>query len=402
MSHKKILNYLYSLEAKKFRRNLKNMKLLLKKIGSPEKKLKFIHVTGTNGKGSVCAMLFSVLREAGFKVGMYTSPHLKRFNERIQIGSKLITNNEIVEYYLKLKPFLTNQTFFEITTAMAFLYFYEKKADYVVLEVGLGGRLDTTNVVKPLASVITNVDIEHTEYLGNTIEEIAHEKAGIIKKNTPAATGAEGKALKVIKSIAKQRHAPLSINEKYKKNKDGAFDIGNYKNLKLNFLKGGFQLQNTSIAIAAINILNKYCSLNISENNVKNGLKKAKWPGRFQFLKKNVLIDCAHNPNGFKALTEEVKKLNYNKLILVIGISNDKDIKKMIEIINPLADRFIITKAQHPKAAEPELISKYLKKEFKIINNPKKALDFAKKTANMEDLILVAGSIFVVGEILGK
>src|SRR3989338_6774997 len=196
MSHKKILNYLYSLEAKKFRRNLKNMKLLLKKIGSPEKKLKFIHVTGTNGKGSVCAMLFSVLRESGFKVGMYTSPHLKRFNERIQIGSKLITNNEIVEYYLKLKPFLTNQTFFEITTAMAFLYFYEKKADYVVLEVGLGGRLDTTNVVKSLASVITNVDIEHTEYLGNTIEEIAHEKAGIIKKNTTAATGAEGKALK--------------------------------------------------------------------------------------------------------------------------------------------------------------------------------------------------------------
>ncbi len=364
------------------------MKILLKKIHNPEKKLKIIHVAGTNGKGSVCAMLFSILGENGKKVGLYTSPHLKKFNERIRINDKLITDKEIIKYYLKLKPYITNQTFFEITTAMAFLYFYEKNTDYVVLEVGLGGRLDTTNVVKPLVSVITNIGIEHTDYLGDKIEKIAYEKAGIIKKNTTIVTGAKGKALGVIKTIAKKRNSPLIQNKKYKISKN---DIS---------LKGSFQLENASTVVTTINALNKYYNLKINKNNVKNGLKKAKWPGRFQFIKKNILVDCAHNPDGIGFLIKESKKIKYKKLIVVIGLNNDKDIKKIINMLNPIANYFILTKAKYHRAADPKFISKYVKKEFKMIKDSKKALDFAKKTAKKKDLILITGSIFLVGEII--
>lgn len=387
MNNNKLLKYLYSLESKKFKQNLINMRILLKKIHNPEKKLKIIHVTGTNGKGSVCAMLSSILQDSKYKVGLYTSPHLKKFNERIRINNNLIADKEIIKYYLKLKPYITNQTFFEITTTMALLYFYEKKVDYVILEVGLGGRLDTTNVIKPLVSVITNIGIEHTDYLGNKIEKIAYEKAGIIKKNIPTVTGAKDKALVTIKKIADNRKAPLILNKKH-------------KNLKLDFLKGNFQLENASIAITTIETLNKFYNLKINKNNIKNGLKKAKWPGRFQFIGKNILVDCAHNPDGIKSLIKEIKKLSYNKLILVVGISIDKDIKKIIEMLNPIADYFILTKAKYHRAADPNFISKYVKKEFKIIKDNKKALNFAKKTAKKQDLILVTGSIFLVGEIL--
>ena len=181
MDYRQILGHLYSLESSKIKLGLKNIKALLKKLGNPEKELKCIHVAGTNGKGSVCAMLFYVLREAGYNVGLYTSPHLKKFNERIRFNDNFISDREIVDYYLGMKGKITNQSFFEITTAMAFLYFKEKKVDFVVLEVGLGGRLDATNVVKPLISIITNIDYEHTNLLGNTLEKIAYEKAGIIK-----------------------------------------------------------------------------------------------------------------------------------------------------------------------------------------------------------------------------
>jgi len=223
MEHKKILKYLYSLDSSKVKLGLKNIKALLKKLGNPEKRLKIIHVAGTNGKGSVCMMISSILQEAGYKVGVYTSPHLKKFNERIRINDRLITDKEILGYYLKIKPKITSQSFFEITTAMAFLYFYEKNVDFAVLEVGLGGRLDATNVANPLASVITNIGLEHTDILGNTIEKIAYEKACIIKRNVPIVTGAEGKALDTIKKTAKKRNAPFVIQQRHTKIKSILF-----------------------------------------------------------------------------------------------------------------------------------------------------------------------------------
>ena len=216
MNYDNVIKYLYSLERKKGSKlGLKNIKELLRKINNPEKDLKCIHVAGTNGKGSVCAMISSVLQEAGYKVGMYTSPHLSDFRERFLINNKKISKKNIIKYFLEVKKFVDEQTFFEVITAMAFLYFKAEKVDFLVLEVGLGGRLDATNVVRPLISVITNVDIEHTDFLGKKIERIAYEKAGIIKENIPVVTGARGKSLSTIKRICKEKNSELFISKKY-------------------------------------------------------------------------------------------------------------------------------------------------------------------------------------------
>ena len=203
---------------------------------------------------------------------------------------------------------------------MAVLYIREKKVDFAVLETGLGGRLDSTNVITPLISIITNIGIEHTEYLGNTIEKIAYEKAGIIKKNVPVVTATKGKALAAIKKIANKNNSELIVA-----NKKINYKLG---------LKGEFQKKNASIAIKTIDILKNNYNLKINQNNIINGLKNAKWPGRFQFISKNILVDCAHNPNGFKTLVKELQNINYYKLILILGFSDDKDIKSMTKIKN--------------------------------------------------------------------
>lgn len=393
MNYNKVLEELYGMPEWKFKLGLKNMKLLLKKLGNPEKKLKYIHVAGTNGKGSVCAMISSILQEAGYNVGMYTSPHLKKFNERIRINDKLITDKEIVEYYLKVKKHATNQSFFEITTSMMFLYFYDKKVDFVVLETGMGGRLDSTNVIRPLISIITNVAHEHKKFLGNSLRKIAYEKAGIIKNNVPVVTGAKGVALKTIKKIAIKKNsrimAPLknektSINEK-----------NNDENIKSG-LEGNFQLINAAIAIKALEILNENKRIKINKKDIKNGLKNVKWPGRFE-LRKNVLIDVAHNPAGFRGLFHELKNLRYNKLIAVLGFSKDKDVKAISKIIK--ADKIILTEANNERAAKIKDIKKYFKNSI-IIKNSKKALEYAKKNAGKRDLVVVAGSIYLVGEVI--
>ena len=387
MNYNQILKELYNLENVKFKQSLVNMKVLLKKLHNPEKNLRCIHVAGTNGKGSVCAMISSILSNAGYKVGMYTSPHLKKFNERIRINNKLSSDKEIAQYYLRVKKHVTNQTFFEITTAMAFLYFKEKNVDFAVLEIGLGGRLDSTNVITPLVSIITNIGMEHTEYLGNTIEKIAYEKAGIIKKNVPVVTATEGKALATIKKISNQRNSKLIA-------------VNNKKiNYKLRF-KGEFQKQNASIAAKAIEILKNNDKIKITKYNIIDGLKNTKWPGRFQFIAKNILIDSAHNPSGFKTLVKELKNIDYNKLILIIGFSNDKDIKAISKIIKPKAYKTIITKSDNEKAEKPKIIQKYFNTNSIIINNPKKALKYAKSIATNKDLILITGSIFLVGELI--
>ena len=398
MQTKKILKHLYSLESPDIKLGLKNFQALLDSIGNPEKSLKCIHVAGTNGKGSVCAMLQSVLMEAGYRVGMYTSPHLKKFNQRIRINEKLITDKEIVESFLRIKPFMSTQSFFEITTAMAFLYFREKNADFVVLEVGLGGRLDATNVAVPLVSVITNIGLEHTEILGNSIEKIAFEKSGIIKTKVPVVTAARGNSLKVIKKIAKKRKSPLILAKKYPK-------IG------FKHLNGTFQQQNKDVALAAIDALKNFCKIKINESQIKNGLEKTRWPARLQFISRNVMVDAAHNPDGFRALKKELfiikKNRKFQDLIFVTGIQSDKDHRSMLQIINPIISGIIFTKSGNEKASEPKelmddlnKISKNKKMDKRIINNPKKALAYAKKIAGKNDLIVVAGSIYMVGEII--
>ena len=403
MSHEKILRRLYSLESPKITLGLENVNALLDKIGNPEKSLRCVHVAGTNGKGSVCAMIFYALKEAGYKVGLYTSPHLKKFNERIRINDDLITDKEIAEYFLKVKPYISGQSFFEITTAMALLYFKENDVDFAVLEVGLGGRLDATNVVTPLISVITNIGLEHTDLLGNTIEKIAFEKAGIIKENVPVVTGADGKALNTIKKIAKERNAQL-------------YSVKKFNSIKFFYLNGQFQQQNKNTALTAIDILKKFYSLRIKFFQIINGIKKTQWPARLEFISKNVLVDAAHNPHGFNILAKELKIIKKEKkiknLIFVVGIQNDKDIANMLKIISPLASIIIFTKSRNPKAAEPQYLldtfnkinykKNSLQKNFfpKIIPDPKAALGYAKKIAGEYDLIVVAGSIYLAGEII--
>ena len=398
MYYNNILNYLYSLDSPKIKLGLQNLKGLLGKIGNPEKLLKCIHVAGTNGKGSVCAMLFYVLKEAGYKVGLYTSPHFKRFNERIRINNDFITDNEIVELFLKVKPHVTNQSFFEITTAMAFLYFKEKNPDFLVLETGLGGRLDATNTVTPLVSVITNISLEHTNILGNTIEKIAFEKAGIIKENVPIVTGATGKALAVIKKIAKERNAPI-------------YSAKNHPTIKFQYLNGGFQQQNKDIALTALEVLKGFYKINIGKNQIINGIKKTRWPGRLEFISRNVLVDCGHNSAGFQALKQELpiikKQRKIKNLIFVVGILKDKEIDEMLNIVSPQVSSIIFTKSSNKRTADPQYLLNAFekfnnKKSIKkfAINNPKKALAYAKKIAGKNDLVIVTGSIYMIGEVL--
>jgi len=385
MNYEKVLKELYGIKEWKFKLGLKNMKILLNKLNNPEQKLKCIHVAGTNGKGSVCAMISSVLQEAGYKVGMYTSPHLKKFNERIRINNKLISDKEIVEYYLRVKKNVTKQSFFEITTAMMFLYFKDKKVDFVVLEVGMGGRLDSTNVINPLISIITNIGYEHTDRLGKKIEKIAYEKSGIIKKNILVVTGAKSIALETIKNIANKKNSTLfAVN--YKGNP--IFDLN---------LNGFFQQKNAALAVTVLEILNGNKKIKINEKNIESGLKNIEWPGRFQYIDKNIIIDCTHNPEGFKTIFNELKHLKYKKLIMVLGFSLDKDIKAISKIIK--ADKIILTQADNERAAKTKDIKRFFKNPI-IIKNSKEALRYAKKIAGRKDIVLVAGSIYVVGEVM--
>ncbi len=391
MNYQQTLNHIYNLKGSEhkggFNLSLKDIKILLKKLKNPEKSLKVIHVAGTNGKGSVCAMLSSILKEAGYKVGMYTSPHLKDFRERFLINNKKISKQDIVSYFKRVKPFITKQTFFEVITAIAFLYFKDKKVDFLVCEVGLGGRLDATNVVNPLISVITNIGLEHQEYLGETTEKVAYEKAGIVKKNKPVVTGAKGSALKVIEKIAKKNNSKLYH--------DG-------KPIKVHLkLKGDFQLENASIAIETIKALNRHYDLKVKKNNIKNGLSKTIWHGRLEFISKNVLVDCAHNIEAVKALKKELKKIKkkYQKLYLIIGILKDKDYKNMLKELTPSANKIILVKPKIQRALEPKIMAKYAKNSI-IIEDTKKALKYVKKTAKKQDLTLITGSIYVVGEVI--
>lgn len=383
MQYGKALGYLNSRESFGIRLGLASIRGLLKRLGNPHKSLRFIHVAGTNGKGSCCAMISSILQQQGYKVGMYTSPHLTEFEERIKVNSRNISKKDTARLLTRIKRSVTTHTYFEIVTALAFLYFREKNVDFVVAEVGMGGRLDATNVITPLVSVITNISLEHKEHLGKTIKKIAYEKAGIIKKGIPVVTAAENSALNVIKEICRKRGSALhivKINRKIQTN-----------------LKGSFQLANASTSLKAIQVLKKQ-GIDISDKAIEKGLRKVLWPGRMQFIKSNILLDCAHNPAAIKVLVREIKKLEYRSLILLMGILKDKDIKEMIGEIAPMSSDIIIAEPKTERAADPEYIAKYIKTNYAIIPSIKKAVKFARSVTKKEDLLIITGSIYTVGE----
>jgi dihydrofolate synthase/folylpolyglutamate synthase len=392
MEYKECLSYLNSIETRKYNLDLKNIKSLLSKLGNPHKALRFIHVAGTNGKGSVCTMISSIMIDAGYKVGTYTSPHLRKINERFRIDNKDMTDMDFARFFSLVKEKSDNETYFELLTATAFLYFKEMKVDIVVLEVGLGGRLDATNVVHPILSVITNISLEHQQYLGSTVEKIAKEKAGIIKKGIPVVTGTKGEAFLTIKRIAKQKGSKV-LRSRPVKTKNGSFDINGYKNLRLKMI-GRFQKENASIVLSAIEIIKD--RFLIGQENIKNGLRNAYLNGRMEFKEKDILLDCAHNPNAIKTLRKEIENLDKKNVITIIGILKDKDKESMVKEVSKFSSKIIFTKPNSTRAEDPIMLCKFTKRPYLIINDVKNAIIEAKKSH--PKLIVVTGSFYTVGK----
>jgi len=411
-SLKKTLRYLFSLESLGIKPGLLRIEKLLDLLGNPQNSYPSILVGGTNGKGSTASMIASVLREAGLKkVALYTSPHLSEFNERITVDGSEITGRKITQLTSKIKALLGRNlkpSFFELTTAMAFEYFREKKADLAVLEVGMGGRWDATNVVTPLVSVITGISLDHTRYLGNTIRDIAFEKAGIIKYKGRVVTGATlPPSLNVIKEEARKKKASLYIlgrDFRIAGEEDSFSYYGGGKPLKrlcLN-LKGRHQTRNAACALKTIDILKDY-GYGIKKEAVRKGLKKAAWPGRFEIVRKNpaVILDCAHNPEGALVLKEALRRVPFKKLIFVIGVMEDKDIEGIFSALLALADTVIFTEPSCKRRAGVEMLLERLGNYAgKVIVKRKirEALKEAFKEASGKDCICVTGSIFTVGE----
>ncbi len=403
MDYEEALDFLEKIELQKgIKLGLDNMSKALAMFGNPQENYKIIHVTGTNGKGSVCAMIDTILQSASFKVGRYTSPHLVKLNERFMINSKEISDSKLAELVNRIAPFLNKVelTYFEILTLIAFLYFQDEKVDFVVLEVGMGGRLDATNVSKPLIGIITNIDFDHMQHLGNTIKEIAFEKAGIIKEGMLIVTGSEGEALDVIKNTCTKRNAKLLPLFKHKIFAEG-ITIGPTKKIHVG-LKGEFQLKNAEIAYTAINALKAY-NIEISERAIKIGLADADWPGRLDFVEDNVLLDSAHNPAGIKVLVKELEiyKKRFEKIILVFGAMKDKDTPEMILRLIPLAEQVFLTKANTDRAQDPEILGNEIEKykhKYVLTKSVRDAIEQARAIAGPKDLVVVTGSIYIVGE----
>ncbi|MBN2042238.1 MAG: bifunctional folylpolyglutamate synthase/dihydrofolate synthase [Candidatus Aenigmarchaeota archaeon] len=401
MDYEELKEYLSSLEKIGTRLGLERMERISESMGYPQNSYKIIHVAGTNGKGSVCAIISSVLRECGYVVGMFTSPYLVDVREKIMFNGQKISKKDMVKYSTIIRKENVKLTYFEFLTAIALLYFREKGADFAVVEVGLGGRLDATNVVTPVVSVITNIGLEHTEFLGKDLRSIAREKAGIIKKGVPVVTNVRGEAEEEIEKIAKERDSMLyRVKERARKlHSDLESQTVEYGCKRIRFpLLGDFQIDNLKTALETIEVLKD--SDEIPDEKIIHGIGKTKWPGRVEVIGREPLtiLDGAHNPDGVKELTKFIKNVDFRKMILVMGISKDKDKEGMTGKLFTLADKIILTKSSY-KAMDPSEIAK---NGYIIEKDPKKALEKAKELAGKDDLILVTGSLYLIGDIISS
>ena len=409
--------FLYNLVLAEKRANLKTMYELLDRLGNPHiDDVKYVHVTGTNGKGSVCASVYSVLRER-YRSGLYLSPHVYRFNERIVVDGREIESRYIVDFVRKVKPILEEigarsrkPSFFEVVTAMAFQYFKDRGCDFAAIEVGIGGRLDPTNVIRPLASAITSVALDHTHILGDTIEEIAFEKAGIIKPDTPVVSGVrDSRAKKIIEDIAKKRGAPFydasSAYEVYdvdiQLNGMKFRVIGDHGEYRINFpLIGRHQIDNVLVALKIIEVLGEKHPLKKSE--IESGLSKVRLPGRFEVKMSDPLLifDIAHNPAASKALADTVKELGLENVTILFSILRDKDVDGVLRNLSKVSDDIIVTEISDERRKMPaEEIEKYARRYFKsvkMIRDSRKALEYVLEKS---DVIIATGSAYLLGEL---
>ena len=417
MNYKEAISGLNSFQKFGIKLGLERIKYICKKLGNPQDKYQIIHVGGSNGKGSVCQFLNSILCLNGYKVGVYTSPHLQRFSERFVVDGKKISEKEIINLFEKIKPIVEEMkdtpTFFEVTTAMAFQYFSDKKVEYAIIEVGLGGRFDATNIVNPLVSVITNVSLEHQDRLGKKIEEIAFEKAGIIKNKVAVVTATSGKALEVIKKkLIENNNSAIFVDKNFYEKISGGIDWQQYLihgvlkdyDLKIQ-MPGTFQGENLAVAIATVEALQRN-GVFITDESIVKGAECTKYIGRMEIFgfEPILLLDGAHNIAGISALKESIEKdFVFKNLILIIGILSDKNIDAMLKIITQIADKVIVTKSSNEKACNSVFLkNKALKAGFKkeIVVKEKltDAIAFAKSVAKKDDLILITGSLFTVGD----
>jgi len=401
--------------------SLERMRRLASSLGDPQKAFKSIHIAGTKGKGSTSAVAYSILKEAGYRTGLYTSPHLVSFRERIMIDGELISEADTSRLLEKIKGLTDSAgrddkpTFFEVYTALSFLYFKERKVDIAVFEVGLGGRLDATNILEPLVSAITPISYEHTDKLGNTLTEIAGEKAGIIKDGSVCVIAPqEEEAMRAILKVCAGRKARPVIVGKDIKFKEIEFDVskevfslsgpsGVYPRLETALL-GAHQVVNAATAVGIIETL-RLKGIGIDKDAVERGVRRARWPGRLEMVsgRPRVLLDGAQNRASANALMKAVIRIfKYKRLILILGVSKDKDIKGMLEELLPSAGSVILTKAKVAgRAREPADIKKLIDpagRDAWLTDSVEDAVEKARSLAAPDDLVLITGSLFVVGE----
>lgn len=380
-----------------YKEDLTNALLLVNHLKNPEKTFKTIHVAGTNGKGSTSSMLASILQESGYKVGLYTSPHLKDFRERVRINGEMISEAFVVDFVAENKAFFeaNELSFFEMTVGLAFDYFAKEAVDIAIIEVGMGGRLDATNVIKPLVSVITNIGFDHTQFLGSSLEAIAGEKAGIIKQNTPVVIGEYTEETKpVFEGIATEKHAPIYFAQEYP---EVVYDCD---------LLGDYQVHNKKTALLAINLLKAI--FDITEDNIKAGFKNVVLNtgllGRWQVLQEKPMVVCdtAHNSHGLKIVLNQIPKQKFKKLHIVLGVVNDKDLASILPLFptnatyyfcKPNVSRGLDAEVLHKKAVEFDL-------KGEVFISVSAAYKSALENAGLNDFIYIGGSTFVVAEIV--
>ena len=397
MNYTEAIEYIHSIP--KFVRPLGNAQLaaLLGLLGNPQDKLKFIHIAGTNGKGSTAAITASILQAAGYKTGLFTSPFIEVFNERIRINGENIPDNELAEYISTVKNTMENNALlvseFAFITAVSFLYFYDKNCDIVVLETGMGGRLDATNIIPcPLVSVLTSISLDHMQYLGNTIQEITAEKCGIIKQGGTVVTYPNSSVMNIIEAHAKQNGAELIKTEKAVSCKNGFM----YKGIKYPIsLKGEYQPQNASVALEAIFALKGF---NISDKAINDGLKSAKWAARFEFIRENLIIDGGHNIDGIRALKASLLSLK-KPIILVMAMMEDKSCSECISEITPIADYFIAAELNMPRCLKAEKLFELSDTTGEVIPDCIEAVQKALNLADDNTIVCVCGSLYLAGEI---
>jgi dihydrofolate synthase/folylpolyglutamate synthase len=425
MSYHETIRYLFGLQKHGIKFGLANSVRLMELLGDPHRRFRSLHVAGTNGKGSTAAFLAGVLRAAGYRTGLYTSPHLVNFAERIRVDGMPIAEDRVVELaervrrrYQELPPSGSGEamspTFFEVTTAMAFAHFAEAGVDVAVVEAGMGGRLDSTNVITPLVSVITNIDLEHTEFLGATLGQIAAEKAGIIKAGVPVVTGVvQTEAVRVIEGEAARQGAPVYRMPKdfsAERTSPGPPQRFNYRGIDANFpdltvsLLGRHQVGNACLAAAAVECAVR-AGVRVPESALRSGLASAAWEGRLELLARepDLYVDGAHNPASAAVLAEALRELRsgYPRLVLVLGILQDKDHEGIISPLAPLADSIIVTRPAYARALDAAALAASVRRahpSVSVAGTVGEAVARARAQASPDGLVVVTGSLYTVGD----